>query len=589
MKVFCPEHRRGFFAPRQSPIRCENRGHLLGKFDFEGEAKPPYELLWQYCCNCEHFCPIDFDRDGLERCPVCTRRTSTLYLCNRCYTVSFESNTPLQTKNFTITSEGVPQPSCPGCLQTASADLHEHACDEINVSFITALTSCPICGERLDVGPSFPSSVTAYLKRTKAANKLNVTFDYETELFVPVEDGEFVLVSNRDDTSQPIVLPRSPRLSNRRDFYELYQDYYHCTRPVVGELHVLEPAYVEAVENGWKLQASGTLEVVEDQPKKKAQVAVTPLRLAEQKDQEPPDKVTAIAAPMKTSQVPATAEPAAPCPHCGSLIEARYSFCWKCGKPLSSDTKPAIRAKENRTAPQLNILLNPDDEELTVQHEERSPGSAPLSWALADAPTHRSPVLGSVLKLIAVALVGVLLSLAFFLLTRSTSSAASSTTQATTGTAEPDTKPPGSAPVVHDVAAKSEPEPQPSSARPEDELKKLRERRLAAKASDRTEVLKTYVSAERAYPDDYRFPYERAKLAIKAGSDRDSHDEAFAALSLAAGKAIKTGKAPEMLESLLKDSSGDFQKLSHRHREWIQLQEALKSKDPKVLNVRVGL
>lgn len=589
MKVFCPEHRRGFFAPRQSPIRCENRGHLLGKFDFEGEAKPPYELLWQYCCNCEHFCPIDFDHDGLERCPVCTRRTSTLYLCNRCYTVSFESNTPLQTKNFTITSEGVPQPSCPGCLQTASADLHEHACDEINVSFITALTSCPICGERLDVGPSFPSSVTAYLKRTKAANKLNVTFDYETELFVPVEDGEFVLVSNRDDTSQPIVLPRSPRLSNRRDFYELYQDYYHCTRPVVGELHVLEPAYVGAVENGWKLQASGTLEVVEDQPKKKAQVAVTPLRLAEQKDDEPPDKVTAIAAPMKTSQVPATAEPAAPCPHCGSLIEARYSFCWKCGKPLSSDSKPAIRAEENRTAPQLNILLNPDDEELTVQHEERSPGSAPLSWALADAPTHRSPVLGSVLKLIAVALVGVLLSLAFFLLTRSTSSAASSTTQATTGTAEPDTKPLGSAPVVHDVAAKSEPEPQPSSARPEDELKKLRERRLAAKASDRTEVLKTFVRAEIAYPDDYRFPYERAKLAIKAGSDRNSHDEAFAALSLAAGKAIKTGKAPEMLESLLKDSSGDFQKLSHRHREWIQLQEALKSKDPKVLNVRVGL
>src|SRR6266581_1567876 len=120
MKVFCPEHKRGFFAPRQSPIKCENRGHILGELDFEGAA----------------------------------------------------------------------QPSCPGCLQATSADLREHTCDGLGASFITALSSCPICQERLDIGPSFPSSVARYLKRTKAANKVNVTFDYETELFVPVEDGE---------------------------------------------------------------------------------------------------------------------------------------------------------------------------------------------------------------------------------------------------------------------------------------------------------------------------------------------------------------------------------------------------------------
>src|SRR6266487_1544341 len=208
MRAFCPEHKRGFFTPRQSPIKCENKGHILGELDFEGEAKAPVELLWQYCCNCEHFCPIDFDRDGLERCPVCSRRSSMLYLCDRCYTISFESNTPLQTKNFTLTSEGTPQPSCPGCLQLASVDLREHACDAVGASFITALNSCPICRERLDVGPCFPSSVADYLRRTKVANKLNATFDYETELFVPVEDGEFVLISN--EAVQPIVLPRSP-------------------------------------------------------------------------------------------------------------------------------------------------------------------------------------------------------------------------------------------------------------------------------------------------------------------------------------------------------------------------------------------
>src|SRR6266851_2078661 len=204
MRVFCPEHKRGFFAPRQSPIKCENRGHILGELDFAGEAKTPVELQWQYCCNCEHFCPIDFDQHGLERCPVCTRRSSILYMCDRCYTISFESNTPLQTKNFTLTSEGAPQPSCPGCLQATSADLREHTCDGLGVSLITALNCCPICQERLDIGPSFPCPVGHYLRRTRIANTVSVTFDYETELFIPVGDGEFVVICNGDEGVQSI-------------------------------------------------------------------------------------------------------------------------------------------------------------------------------------------------------------------------------------------------------------------------------------------------------------------------------------------------------------------------------------------------
>src|SRR5687768_1765209 len=123
MRVFCPEHKRSFFAPRQSPIKCENRGHVLGELDFAGERKSSFQFQWQYCCNCEHFALIEFDDHGLQRCPVCSRKTSTLYLCDRCYLVSFESNTPLTTKNFSLTPEGAPRPCCPGCLQPASADL----------------------------------------------------------------------------------------------------------------------------------------------------------------------------------------------------------------------------------------------------------------------------------------------------------------------------------------------------------------------------------------------------------------------------------------------------------------------------------
>ena len=144
-------------------------------------------------------------------------------------------------KNFTLTAEGVLQPSCPGCFRPASADLYEHTCDDLNVSFVTGLNTCPICEERLDIAPAFPSLVANYLKRTKATNKLNVTFDYETGSFVPVEDGEFVVVTNQD---QPFVLPRATRFSTSRDFYEFYQDYYHCANPDAGDVQIIHPAIV---------------------------------------------------------------------------------------------------------------------------------------------------------------------------------------------------------------------------------------------------------------------------------------------------------------------------------------------------------
>lgn len=604
MRVFCPEHRKGFFAPRQSPIRCENRGHVLGKLDFEGEAKSPVEIEWRYCCNCEHFCPVAFSDDGLERCPVCTRRTSLLYLCNRCFTISFESSTPLQTKNFTINADGAPHPSCPGCLQATAPDLHEHACDEISATFVTALNSCPLCGERLDVGPQFPSSVATYLKKTRAANKVNVTFDYETELFVPVDDGEFVLIDNGADNVH-YVLPRASRLANRRDFYEFYQDYYHCSKPETGEIQVIEPASVIALPKGWQLQSTGVLEVVEDRLQKRSQVAVNPLHIEERARMEDQrvEEVTPKVAVITEEPVELEAEEPEPelvsrgqsfketaCPKCGAMVEERYSFCWKCGASMSSVEEKVADNPQPPVIRKLSIDEIEDEEELTVQHDESASRPAPFSWALPITSKNTQPVFGSALKLIAVALVGVLMSVAFFLFTRPASSAITTTSPqqevSATDQKQPVAQPAQSQPVTSQATATQS--PQQSSTRPDDELKKLREKRLSAKSSERPEILRTFVRAEREYPDDYRFPYERAKLSINS-SDKNSRDAAFAALSLAAGKAIKTGKAPEMLESLKRDSNGDFQKLARGRREWVQLQEALKTKDPKVLNTRMGL
>ena len=581
MRVFCPEHKRGFFAPRQSPIKCENRSHLLGEIDFEGQSVTPVQLQWQYCCNCEHFCPVDFDQYGLQRCPVCTRKSSLLYLCDRCYVISFESNTPLETKNFTLTPEGAPQPSCPGCLRPASADLHEHTCDEVNASFVTGLTACPICQERLDIAPAFPSTVANYLKRTKASNKVNVTFDYETGAFVPVEDGEFVVVTNPD---QAIVLPRASKFAAKRDFYEFYQDYYHCPNPDAGDVQIIRPAFVNSTGEGWTLTATGLLDVVKEQPKPKP--VVTPVI-------QPPPPVVAkreepIAAPTP-APVPAPApqkeQPGVrACDDCGSLIEAKYAFCWKCGHAMENEQKSSV--SNGRKPPTMLMSQAIDlDDELTVQHEQRPLSSTMLPWTTARTPDRTSR--GSVLKLIGIGFVALtLLSLGLFGLLRSETQTASASVAAepvVTQASQPQPTVAVASEVSRNAPAEMTTTQQAAPSTPEDELKKLREKGKAAKPAERSKIIQAFAKVERQYPRDYRFPYERAKLAMK-GSQASSRTEAFKALNAAAEKAINTGKANEMLSGLETDKTGDFSKLAQGRYEWSRLVAALKRKDTSLLS-----
>ncbi len=579
MRVFCPEHKRGFFAPRQSPVKCENRGHLLGELDFEGQSKLPVEIRWQYCCNCEHFCPVDFDQDGLQRCAVCNRRSSQLYLCDKCHLISFESNTPLDVKNFTLTAEGLPQPSCPGCLRTTSADLHEHDCDQLGVSFITGLATCPICEERLDVAPAFPSTVAQYLKRTKAAHKINVTFDYETESFVPVEDGEFVVVNNGDPNTQPVVLPRAARFSTRRDFYEYYQDYYHCPKPDAGDVKILRPAAVTPAGAGWRLQTTGLLEVIGEQPKAKpVEVAAPPPSPRSQPVA--PKRFDEASPALPIAAVPARKEEPAvkTCNGCGATIESKYAFCWKCGSALKASNGPVtVRSKPSP--------LPVDDDEMTVQHEHdaQAAGNPMFSWTMPKPDEHPSSPRGSVLKLLSIGAVAfVLLALGIFGLTRSDSQVASANSEPPVAQQEAATQP---APVAEPptVATDQKPQPTATTVNPEDELAKLREKRMGATPAERSKIFQAFAKVEKQYPRDYRFPYERAKLAAN-GSKATSRTEAFKALSVAAERAISAGKATEMLNGLEADKTGDFQKLAQGRQEWTRLVAALKRKDTSLLN-----
>ena len=123
-----------------------------------------------------------------------------------------------------------------------------------------------------------------------------------------------------------------------------------------------------------------------------------------------------------------------------------------------------------------------------------------------------------------------------------------------------------------------------ATVNPEDELQKLRAKRIGAgeTASERSKVFQAIAKVEKQYPRDYRFPYERAKLAAN-GSRASSRNEAFKALSVAAEKAISTGKANEMLSGLEADKTGDFQKLAQGRQEWTKLLTALKRRDTSLL------
>jgi hypothetical protein len=135
------------------------------------------------------------------------------------------------------------------------------------------------------------------------------------------------------------------------------------------------------------------------------------------------------------------------------------------------------------------------------------------------------------------------------------------------------------------AATEKKTEPVAAPVSPEDELQKLRARRIDAgmKATERSKVYQAFAKVERQYPRDYRFPYERAKLAAK-GSRANSRSEAFKALSVAAQKAISTGKANEMLSGLEVDKAGDFQKLAQGRQEWTKLLTALKRRDSSLLS-----
>ena len=99
-----------------------------------------------------------------------------------------------------------------------------------------------------------------------------------------------------------------------------------------------------------------------------------------------------------------------------------------------------------------------------------------------------------------------------------------------------------------------------------------------AAGADLLAVDRRLEAAEREFPSDYRFTYQRATLAVYG---RAEHREAFYHLRRAADKAIGTERAPEMLDRLEQDggAKGRLRRLAVGHDEWSALHEALENRD----------
>src|SRR6266404_460877 len=550
MRVFCPVHKKGFTAPRRNPIKCENKHHVLGELDFEGLAREPVEVSWEYCCNCEHFWPSDF---ADERCPVCDRQFSARYLCNKCYTFSLESSNPVAVKNFTLGPEGAPQPSCPACLQEAGNVILpiQHQCDSLGVTYFTEFRSCPFCEELIGGPPSFPAPTAKHLNSQWAIKR--VSMDYERDMLVEAEDGEFVLILDGNSSNQLIVIPTITSFITKQDFYENYQDFYHCENPSAGEVIIVEPTVVNRVEGGWRLSEAGRLEVQEAAPETEQEIVQWESPAVESGPATVETRITRQKPPIV-------------CLYCGATEDAEkastWTFCWKCGKPFGSK-------KGLSREPQAASALGPPPREQTPSPgPSRSSSSFPISILGPTVPEpDSSSGSGTTAKLVIAGLVcfvftGALIWLALRYL-RPVGPVSVDNVQEAQQTGRNKNVNPTSA--------------QTPALKPEDyELLTIRERIANARPSERPQIVEDLRSAEQKYPVNYRFPYERAKLSNRGVA---SHDEALAALVAATERAMDAGQGNVMLSELMAGKDTYFRNISRRHDEWDALVIALKDGD----------
>lgn len=310
IRVYCPTHKVNFDVSANATIECSSGTHALaGNF--------PNENFWEYCCDCQHYRPIEASGKGSDDCPVCEREIVRRSVCADCKVISVESNDAGRRKAFSVSAQGIVTPACPGCLRRATGQSFEHECQDFAHAFFTTRKSCPFCDKPLEPPPAFPCSVAAYLEKLPQSAVI-VRFDAESGLVQQSSSGECCLVPVARDSALSIVIPKTVALNSKQDYYNSYYELFNCENPAAGEVTINSPAIVETVEGGWQVREPGFIEI------------------------------------KPVPQAPVNDQAKIVCPACGTEANAGYTFCKRCGMRLtteSSEPSTSNAPQSEATAP----------------------------------------------------------------------------------------------------------------------------------------------------------------------------------------------------------------------------------------------
>jgi tetratricopeptide (TPR) repeat protein len=293
-RVYCPTHKVSFDIAANATIECSSGTHTLAR-DF------PNENFWEYCCDCQHYRPLDATGKGGDDCPVCERKIARRSVCADCKVISVESNDAGRRKAFSVSAQGTVTPVCPGCLRRAGRQNFEHECKDFTHAFFTTRKTCPFCDEPLEPPPAFPCSVAAYLDKLPQS-AVTVRFDAESGLVQQSESGECCLVPAARDSALSMVIPKTAALNSKQDYYNSFYELFNCENPAAGEVKINSPAIVEAVEGGWQVREPGFIEI---KPASQARVSDRPKII---------------------------------CAACGTEAAAGHTFCKRCGMRLTAES-----------------------------------------------------------------------------------------------------------------------------------------------------------------------------------------------------------------------------------------------------------
>lgn len=313
IRVYCPTHKVNFDVAANATIECSSGSHALaGNF--------PNENFWEYCCDCQHYRPLDGSGKGSDECPVCERKLVRRSMCVDCKVISVESNDKGRRKAFSVSPQGTVTPTCPGCLRRTNKQSFEHDCQDFTHAFFTTRQTCPFCDESLEPPPAFPCSVAAYLEKLPPS-AVTVSFDAESGLVQQSASGGCCLVPVARDSALSIVIPRTVALYSKQDYYNFYYELFNCENPSAGEVTINSPAVVETVEGGWQVREPGFIEI-----KTVPHATVN-------------DQAKSV------------------CAACGTEATAGHAFCKRCGTRLTTESNE----------PQFGNVAPP---EATEQHYE---------------------------------------------------------------------------------------------------------------------------------------------------------------------------------------------------------------------------